>query len=283
MLWLKNKSTALVPFLLFIIIALNLAGCDEDSNPVKDPSPHFEAVGIILLESGVEIFRYFKGNISDTLKSPIGLTPHWKIKFLDDNQNTLEAPSDADKSFGWDIQDSSVLGVWQHPGEEGSFELHLRGKKSGLTHIKFQVLHNGHVDFTTQYIPVLVQGIGHDEPIGVILKDEAALSEIARAPLAGNGVSTGSINVKKDSTTEHIEAVFYDINLIEFQPDVPPHSLRVECSDTTVVKIVDILPGEPWAFKIFGKSEGTANLIIHILHNGAIGKTFAPITARVDP
>ena len=50
-----------------------------------------------------------------------------------------------------------MVEVWQHPGEEGGYEFHLRGKKSGETTIEFKVNHDGHADFTSGDVKIVVQ------------------------------------------------------------------------------------------------------------------------------
>ena len=50
-----------------------------------------------------------------------------------------------------------MLEVWQHEGEEGGFEFHLRGLKIGVTEIEFFILHNGHSDYRSGLFPVVIE------------------------------------------------------------------------------------------------------------------------------
>ena len=144
------------------VLALFAAGCGKE-DPISPEEEHFEAEGLVLIDSGHRFFRYFRGEIDsgdgrvDVLEVAHGqLTPHWSIRFLDADGNEMAPPSGEGLSFTWVIADPSVVEVFQDEGDEGKFEFHLRGLEEGETTIVLQISHEGHVDFRTQPIPVHV-------------------------------------------------------------------------------------------------------------------------------
>ncbi len=151
------------PFPVLILFLLMTDCGNEKRNPIAPQHDHFNAEGIVLIDSGVRFFRMFRGQIDtavgkvDTLIVPIGLTSHWEIKFLDDNETEIDPPGNINKRFGWAIADPSLLEVYQH--EDDEWEFHLRGKKEGDTSIEFRVIHNDHTDFRTLPIPVSIRDI----------------------------------------------------------------------------------------------------------------------------
>ncbi len=272
---------------LFVFAGLS---CSDD-DPVSPQAEHFEAIGIQVLQSGVVILDYYGpdygagDNIArfDTLYASQGLNPHWETMFYNEDGDLVEPPSDADKSFGAEFADASVAEIWWHEGEEGEYEFHLRGKKEGRTTVEFKVLHAGHADFTTLPIPVVIgTEVLHDAPIGVKLKDEESGDLLATAWLADSSKFEGSLTVDAGSTTDHIEAVFFDSNGTEFWPGVPPHSLVVESSNETIVTVTGQEPAEPWAFRLTGETTGSATITVYIYHDGSVGKTFTPVPVTVN-
>ena len=147
---------------LVAVLALCVVGCGSD-DPVSPQEEHFEPKGLVIIESGRPIFRYFQGRIdasgglADHLDAPLNEeTPHWRIQFLDENGDDLASPDYPEFTLGWEIADTDILEVVQDPGDEGKFEFHLRGLKEGETTITLMVNHGGHADFRTVAIPVHV-------------------------------------------------------------------------------------------------------------------------------
>ncbi len=273
-----------------VLIAVLMGGCifdDEKDNPSSSQQNHFEAEGLVLVDSGVRFFHIFQGNIDttegkvDTLVVPVGLTAHWKIKFLDEKEQEIDPPDDEDKRFGWVINDSSVVEMYRHDNQE--WEFHLNGLSVGETTIEFRVMHNDHYDFHTPAIPVSVRNLdgANGPPIGVRLYDEESGVLLASALLAEKGETSGELFVPTGSETDHIEAVFYDAQNREFTPAVPPHNLQLVVGDNTILGFEQAAAPEHWAFHLIGISEGETTLQVLILHDGAVGKEFAPIPLSV--
>ncbi len=266
-------------------------GCDDD-DPLSPPEDHFEAVGLQIVQSGNVIFSYYGPDYApgttltdDTIKISQGLSDHWDVKFYDEDSLVIDPPDDADKSFSAVFSDPTVAELWWHEGEEGEFEFHMKGLKEGFTTVEFKVLHNDHADFTTLPIPVMVDtNVNHGPPVEVKLNDEDSGDLLATSyEMTSSSEPTDTISVTNGETTDHIVAYFFDANDIKFQPGVPPHSLEVTSSNTAIADITGQEPGEPWAFKIEGKSEGTTEITVKILHDGSLGKEFKPISVKVTP
>ncbi|MBK7866233.1 MAG: hypothetical protein IPJ75_04115 [Ignavibacteriales bacterium] len=96
---------------------------------------------------------------TDTLKVPLGAsTDHMDVKFYDASRNVIEPPTDKAKKLSWSIADTSMVELWRHADEpDAEFEIHLRGKKAGMTTIEFFIVHEGHNDFRSGTFKVLVQ------------------------------------------------------------------------------------------------------------------------------
>ncbi len=243
----------------------------------------------MLVDSGVRFFRYFQGVVDTTdgrhnhLEASIGLTGHWAIKFLDSDGNEFDPPTDTAFSFGWEIANQSLLEVFQDAGDEGAFEFHLRGLAEGETTIVLSVLHDGHSDFSTLPLSVHIEATAgqHGEPVGVRVKDEESGSLLAEAPIAGQGVTTGTLTVVQGDSTDHVEAEFFDDQGVEFRPAAPPHGLGIVVADTTVLGIDPPMDPEFWAFRLTGKQTGSTMVTLSILHDGDTEETFATIPVTV--
>ena len=257
-----------LPLIVAVILALFTAGCifdDEKDNPSSEQQDHFEAEGIVLIDSGVRFFHMFRGEIEtadgkvDTLVTPVGLSAHWSIRFLDENEQEIAPPSDENKSFGWVIEDPSIVEIYRHDNQE--WEFHLNGLKAGETTIEFRVMHNDHYDFHTTSIPVSVRNIedSHGPPTGVRLYDEESGALLSDASLAENGQVSGELLVPHGDETGHIEVIFYDEQNREFAPAVPPHALQLVIGDDTLFSAEPAPDPEYWSFHLQGIKEGEIN------------------------
>lgn len=269
--------------LIFTVISFLFISCkDDDSNPLNSQEDHYEAEGMVFYTSGIKLAEIFQGVTTDTLTAPAGgLGDHIDIKFYDGNKTVMDPPSDEDHSLSWEISNTSLLSVFQHDGEEGSFEFHLKGLAEGTTNIEFFIKHEDHNDFRSGKIPVKIinEADAHGEPVGLVVKDEESDSTLVT--VTGSAVS-GSLTVSASDSTDHREVEFFDDNNVYFQPEVPPHSLNIVSSDENIFQITGLSDDEPWAFKIKGIAKGTANLTLSLAANGTIEKTFLSITVIVE-
>lgn len=274
----KNHFFKIVLF--FSILSIFISCKEED--PITPQEEHFEAIGMVFYDSGIEVARILRGVTSDTLVAPEGgLSGHLDIKFINEDEKIIAPPDDEDKKLAWVIDDNTIADIFQHEGEEGSFEFHLEGLKIGNTKIEFFVNHEDHMDYRSGKIPVRIEKATeqtHGKPIGFKLYDE----ESGRVLLTVNNTTVSNeLDISVNSTTEHIEIKFFDANNVEFQPDVPPHALVVEIANTNIAEVTGQEENEPWAFKFHGKSVGSTTVTIKILHDGEVGKQFSPFTLNV--
>ena len=249
----------------------------------------FEAEGLVIIESGYRFFRYFMGEIdsgegrAEVLEAPIGLTPHWRIMFLDENGDEIDPPEDPEFTFGWTIADPGILEVHQDEGDEGSFDFHLRGLQEGETTIVLKVDHDGHTDFSTQPIPVHMESKEgqHGEPVGVRLKEEDSGEVLVEAPVAGEGTASATLSVAIGDTTDHVATFFFDEHDVEFQPEAQDETLGIAVADTSLLGLDPPVAPEYWAFRLIGKKAGTTTITLTILHDGEAEDTFAPISVAI--
>lgn len=144
--------------LFFSLAVLGFASCSED-DPSEPAHEHFEASGLVLIKSGERFFRIFQGQVVSETKSlmvPLGdMTDHYSIRFLDDEGNEFDPPTDPDKSLDWEITDPTLAEIHRHDGEE--WEFHIEGLKAGSTEIELMVKHVDHYGFRTPKIQLIVQ------------------------------------------------------------------------------------------------------------------------------
>ncbi len=269
-----------------ILILIN--GCSNESDPLTAQSEHFDPEGWIIRDATTkpilvvwqgEILTEWNGKqISDTLYAPLNaLSDHYSIKFLDAGKNIINAPSDADHSFGWNITDTSYLSIVQDTPTDWAF--HLKGKNEGLTSMEFLVKHAGHVDVRTPFIPVriLEDTTKYGEPVGLRISLEEDGTVLVNSNPAS---STGNLEVQLDSTTDHLEVEFYDNYGKYFQPEYPLHSLNFEIGDATLAEILTD-NNEPWVFRLKGIKKGSTYIKIKLMVNGSTEFTSSNITISV--
>ena len=280
----QNSKKDLIKYILILItfFFVPLTSCDED-DPVTPAEEHFEAEGVILKSSGIKIAEIFQGITNDTLRAPANaIGDHMDVKFYNSAKEEIEPPNDENMSLGWEIDDKDILDIWQHEGEEGGFELHLKGLKAGSTNIEFFVLHHDHKDYRSGKFPVNVEASenSHGEPIGFVIEDEESGTILATVNNSDSSI-VGSLNIKAGNTSDHMEVTFFDSQNVQFSPNVPPHSLGIELSDSSKAIITGQTVNEPWAFKIQGVSSGQTSISIKLMHDGNVGETFLPLTINV--
>jgi hypothetical protein len=268
-----------------LLIMVLFVSCGDD-DPLAPEIEHFEAIGLAVFSSGIQVASILRGVTTDTLHAPEGgLSDHYEVQFYDEDENLIDPPDDPEWSFGWEIGDTLIAEVFQHAGEEGAFEFHLRGLEEGQTTIEFMVIHGDHADYRSGEFPLVVEHDheAHGEPIGIIFEDEETGTELARAYVVGNAnANTGTLTVANGAMTDHIEVVFFDENDVEFSPEVPEHSLGVSSANTGIVTITGQEAEEPWAFKLEGESVGSTTITVLLYHEGAVEATFKPVAVTVN-
>ncbi|KUO58822.1 hypothetical protein APF79_11785 [bacterium BRH_c32] len=153
----KIKSILYISIIFFTLFIL--IGCSKDDNPVTAQEDHFQAIGMAIFDAtGALNVKILRGVTSDTLKAEVGKrSDHYSIQFYNNEEKLIPPPTSENVKLDWKIEDTSLVGIWQHPGEEGGYEFHLEGIKKGNTTIEFYIVHEGHNDYRTGLIPVIVK------------------------------------------------------------------------------------------------------------------------------
>ena len=278
----KMKSS-FINLYIYIILALITISCSKETNPITPDENHFKANGLILESSDKRLLTYFNLKTKDTLKIPLGISDHIEVKFLDKDSTTINPPDDKDKKFGWVIDDTSIVSVYRHSGDE--WEFHLVGKKIGKTFIEFRVLHNDHPDFKTIKIPVIIQDQSgqHGEAVGLRAYFEEENKLICESPLQGSsGLTKGEFALKFGETTDQLVVKLFDDMNREFQP-AEDHKLIVEFKDVEICQAIPVGEEEPWAFQLKSIEKGITQIIFKIAgSDGKIHVEFQPIYVKID-
>lgn len=145
-------------FLLFeIFISLFFYSCSENSPTENDD--HYEASGLLLKQGNTIYMRIFEAKFDNNYNQSITLKTGqesmvFSIVFLDEDGKELEEPTDPDKSFGWVIDDNTIVNLEYDMKNKWSFR--LKGLKDGSTNLELRLNHHDHPDFKTPKIPVIV-------------------------------------------------------------------------------------------------------------------------------
>lgn len=271
--------------LAILVLAFLLPACSED-DPVAPPIVHFEAEGLVLKSSGIEVVRIFQGMTDDTINVSEGsLSDHFDVFFLDADQQLLDPPADVDKKLAWAFDDPTIAEVYQHPGEEGGYELHIRGLKEGTTYVEFFIEHAGHNDYRSGKIPVHVEHGEHGEGEVHMIKlvDEESGTVLAVVHPSSENEVTGSLQIGQGMTSDHIEIEFFDEDGMELNPDANEHSVELSVAATSVLGLELPTAMEPWAFKIIGTAAGQTTLTVKFKHDDNVEVEFTPVPVTVTP
>jgi len=155
--YLKKKSFVL---LLSVLSAVFVFSSCSDDDPVEPLEDHFEAIGTIVYDAtGAVAASILRGVTDDTLYAPNGdLSDHFTVKFYNENEEIIDPPvGEEDHYLGFEVGDATVVETYQHSGEEGDYEFHLRGLKAGTTSLELFIYHVDHKDYRSGSIPVVVE------------------------------------------------------------------------------------------------------------------------------
>lgn len=144
------RALASLSILLMVVV---LGGCVA-GNPVDPDDDHFEPVGLVLRAGDSELVRYEHGAVSGAIEIATGTTtPRLTVLFILEDGRAV-APPDDELKLDVSIADP---GIAQLDGSSaGDWMFALRGISAGATSIVISAMHNGHADFQTKAIPVLV-------------------------------------------------------------------------------------------------------------------------------
>ena len=138
-------------YLMLIASILGLAACD---NPVEEDHDHAEVDGLILVSGSTHVVEVEEGVATGQLTITVGEDPvEFEVEFTDHDGHEIHA-EDLDDEFSLAVisDDTAIATVTV----EGRFGFMLDGIAAGTTEMEVQLLHDGHADFRTPKITVVV-------------------------------------------------------------------------------------------------------------------------------
>lgn len=158
---------------LLAILSLTIFfnSCD-DSDTVTPSEEHFEAVGYILLNDNDEVvFRLFEGQVDVTISESVAVNladgmGEYHVHFLDEDGNDIGTPEgehdheeeteeeheEEETTLSVEVQDEGVATVEAH-----EWEVEITPIAVGSTQMRIQILHNGHADFNSPFVPLVIK------------------------------------------------------------------------------------------------------------------------------
>ena len=279
--FIKKQLALLVLLLIAVTPVLYLNGCGEDS--VTTPqSEHFEPAGLFIIPEGSSdtILQVFNGVVraGDTLKAPLNiLSTHWEVSFWDENKNVLTPPSDGDHALGFTIRDASVVETEMDSPTDWAFHLKGLSLSPDTTSMQIKILHEGHSDFTTPFIPVKVDPCEIPDPAGFVVIDTVTNQIVARDSA---GIQTGdTITINVGSSTNRLKIFWLDKEGERFQP-CTAYTLSANANPTGIANFTN-KPGE-FSFKIEGIAAGTTLISIRLFRDANLVYGTRNIPVRVN-
>lgn len=147
--------------LVFVFVSIiNLSGCKEEE-AVNADTNHFEPEGwfitttsdTLVVWEGIIQSSWSNKAVTDTIFLSLNTSKDLLIKFLDNNRNLIEFPSDDDElDFTYLANNVICSPITQNP-----LVMRISNNTIGTGDLEFQVLHNGHVDVRTPKIVVVTR------------------------------------------------------------------------------------------------------------------------------
>ncbi len=280
----KNRKAKLLGFLLLILAIsfLGLTGCQDDDDD-DDIGEHVMPWGFVLYDSGVEVARYYQGELEQDSEITVHageMSGHIAVYFIDQEGFDFNPVNNDDLNDGhhWlelTMQDTTVAKVWRHDQDTGEdWGFHAVGAAEGTTGLHIALVHEDHYGFIMPddvWVPVTVshESDGHGPPVGLVVKDEETGTVLVTAT-ADN--VTGQLTVPLNGQTDHLEVEFFDENDVYFNPEVPVHSLAGIIADTNIAEFVsEAGNGEHWVFLLNGLQNGNTTLELDLMHDDHVG------------
>lgn len=277
----KKHFALLVLFAVIITPVLFINGCGED-NVTTPQSEHFEPAGLFIIAEGSTdtLLSVFNAVVrtGDTLKAPYNiLSTHWEVFFWDENRNIIDPPNDGSHTLGFTIRDASVIETeMDNPND---FAFHLKGLSLNpdTTSMQIKILHQGHSDFTTPFVPVKVDPCEIPDPAGFVIVDTASNQIIARDSA---GTQTGdTIVINSGSSTNRLKIYWFDKEGARFQP-CSAYTLSALTNPDGIALFTN-KPGE-FSFKIEGIAAGRTLLSIRLFRDANLVYGTRNIPIRVN-
>lgn len=277
----KKHFALLVLFAVIIIPVLFINGCGED-NVTTPQSEHFEPAGLFIIAEGSTdtLLSVFNAVVrtGDTLKAPYNiLSSHWEVFFWDENRNVIDPPNDGSHTLGFTIRDASVIETEMDNPNDWAFHLKGLSLNPDTTSMQIKILHQGHSDFTTPFVPVKVDPCAIPDPAGFVIVDTASNQIIARDSA---GIQTGdTIIINSGSSTNRLKIYWFDKEGGRFQP-CSAYTLSALTNPGGIALFTN-KPGE-FSFKIEGIAAGTTLLSIRLFRDANLVYGTRNIPIRVN-
>ncbi|NGP76047.1 hypothetical protein G3570_05360 [Balneolaceae bacterium YR4-1] len=148
-----NKFSTNTLLITLAVLLITATACNNPASSEEEEHP--EPAGVLLKMNGQEIARYEDNSVTGQIEVNAGEeTTLIRLFFLDDSGNEFQ-PDEPELSLQWRDINTAIADVEQH-SEDGKWAFHIHGEAQGNTSVVFQLLHDGHSDFDTQPIPVVV-------------------------------------------------------------------------------------------------------------------------------
>ena len=140
---------------------LHVVGHDEAAPVETEPMPEIvEAVGLIVRDSGTEIVRVERGQVTGEIEVGHGLkTDLLSVRFIAEDGDLFTPDAGDGYALDWEIADESIAEV-EHQAEDGAWAFHIIGLEEGETTIRIKVNYGDHVDFVSPEIEIHVEESG---------------------------------------------------------------------------------------------------------------------------
>ncbi|KAA3606229.1 MAG: hypothetical protein DWQ06_01935 [Calditrichaeota bacterium] len=154
------KYNTLIKF-LFAIFSISFIACSNDDNDEKHD--HADAEGLVLKIEEQTIVTYKEGVVTGSLTISDTAETEVELAFLDDDGDEFVPHEDDGFTPEYVVSDTNIFvveaedGEHNHSSEETHLAFHIEGKQVGTATLTIKLLHNGHSDFTSKEIPVIVQ------------------------------------------------------------------------------------------------------------------------------
>lgn len=148
----------------FLFISFLFVGCD-DTDTVKPSEEHFEAAGYIIKnEADSTVFKVLKGKVDNSIAEAFNIilvdgSHKYTIEFLDENGNNIGVPEEEhttleneENGLFFEMEDMTLAQF-----DITEWTMNINPLNVGKTNFRIQILHEGHPDFTSPYVPMEIK------------------------------------------------------------------------------------------------------------------------------
>ncbi len=139
-----------------VIAALTLTfmtSCDDDDDHHVDDE-HFEAVGLVISVDGTEVLRLQDNMITGSLTLNVDDAVDYSVQFILEDGDIEIPHGDEVLELSIEVDDDSRAEVSGIDSEAYSFT--LSGKQEGSADLTVSLLHEGHADYVSLPLPLVV-------------------------------------------------------------------------------------------------------------------------------